>query len=100
MCDFELEAHTPANLMLDVQANGASSVVTKKASSAITKKDVGCWMLDVQVNDASAGVDEDTAARCPTVVEVADAVLFLCSTPAMPDVSGFVHTKVVSSHKN
>ena len=68
MCDFELEAHNPTNLM-----------------------------LDVQVDEANSGVDEDDEARCPTAVEVADAVLFLCSTRAMRDVSGFVHTKAVSS---
>ena len=67
MYDFELEAHNPANLM-----------------------------LDVQVNDANDGVDGDTAARCPTAIEVADTVLFRCSTLAMQDNPGFVHTKAVS----
>ena len=67
VCDFELEAHSPANLM-----------------------------LDVQVDDTNVRVD-DAAARCPTAIEVADAVLFLCTTPAMQDISGFVHTKAVSS---
>ena len=68
MCDFELEAHNPANLM-----------------------------LDVQVDEANSGLDEADETRCPTAVEVTDHILFLCSTPAMQDVSGFVHTKAVSS---
>ena len=69
LCDFELEQD--ANLMLDVR-------------------------VEEHFDDSKLQGDIQ-GARCPTAIEVADAVLLCCSTPTMQDVSSFVHVKAVRS---
>ena len=55
--------------------------------------DVSNLMLDA----GAAGEQAVDRVRCPTAVEVAEAVLYLCTTPLMQDASSYVHVRAVRS---